>query len=176
MTDYMTYGTGDWPMRTFLPAIHNEPSVTTQGNGEMNERAALFAQAWLSLLPHERLFLMRYDSRLAQAAQDHAEYLAQRTGDELSQSMHRGEGGSYSNGRVLASGYHLPEYYSPNANNVESCSRDDRDPSTVAIALANHEPHRSHMLGLPGFEDRTVWAVGNAADDWVFLACPPERS
>lgn len=142
----------------------------------MNARATAFAEAWIALLPEARRNIMRFDSRLAACAQAHAEYLAQRTGDELLQSMHIGEGGSHSNGRVIESGYKLPPEYSPLANNVESCARDSRDPATVAVSLANHEPHRQHMLGEIGFTDRTVWAVGNCKDDWVFLACPPPEA
>lgn len=163
--------------KTFLPAIHSNAPVT--GQGEMDARAEAFAEAWLALLPEARRNIMRFDSRLAACAQSHAEYLAQRTGDELLQSMHRGEGGSYPNSRVIAAGYMLPSGpngYDPFKNNVESCARDSRDSATVAVSLANHEPHRQHMLGLPGFEDRTVWGIGVSGDDWVFLACPPEPS
>lgn len=161
-------------MRQFLPFIANGETVYPMG---MSERAATFADAWLALLPPARLAIMRFDSRLAQCATEHAEYLAQRTGDQLLVSMHRGRDGSYSNQRVLETGYRLPSGengYQPNANNVESCARDGRDPATVAVSLAGHEPHRSHMLGLPGFEDRVVWGIGNCEADWVFLACPEE--
>lgn len=160
--------------QVFLPQVLGNATVAAQGEHTMSPRAQAFADAWLSLLSPERRTLMRYDSRLAMCAQMHAQYLAQRTGDQLLQSMHIGLLGSYSNWRVVASGYDLPSEYSPFKNNVESCARDSDDPAAVAVRLAGHEPHRSHMLGINGFEDRTVWAVGNAADDWVFLACPPE--
>lgn len=160
-------------MNTFLPSVYGNAIITGEGNEYgLTARAYQFAMAWLSLLPIERRSMMRCDSRLVEAAQKHAEYLDRRQGDELLQSMHRGEGGSYSNQRVIEAGYKLPKGYSPFANNVESCARDHRDPATVAISLAGHEPHRSHMLGLPGFEDRVVWGVGNAANDYVFIAAP----
>lgn len=162
------------PRVYYLPGVYNE-SDAISGQGEpMDARATAFAQAWLSLLPPARLSLMRFDSRLAECARLHAEYLHSRTGDALNQSMHVGRGGSMPNGRVIASGYALPREYSPLKNNVESCCRDGRDPAIAARSLAEHEPHKSHMLGLVGFEDRVVWAVANAGDDWVFIAAPPE--
>lgn len=163
-------------MKVYLPQVLGNATVTVEGEVWMNERAEAFADAWFALLPKARQAIMRFDSRLAQCAQAHAEYLAQRTGDQLLQSMHRGEGGSYSNQRVIEAGYKLPKGYSPFSNNIESCARDHRDPATAAVSLANHEPHRQHMLGLPGFEDRTVWGVGNAANDYVFIAAPEESA
>lgn len=159
-----------------LPAIHSNAPVA---GPRMSPNAQSFADAWLALLPPERRALMRYDSRLAVCAQAHAEYLAQRTGDELLQSMHIGEGESHSNGRVLAVGYRLPSGpngYSPEKNNVESCARNGDDPAQVAVSLAAHPSHHDHMYGLNGFSDRVVWGVGCAGDDYVFLACPAEAT
>lgn len=153
-----------------LPAIHNDPSVTTQG--DLSPNAQLFAQAWMTLLG-KRADIMIYDSRLAQCAQDHAEYLCKRTGDELLQSMHRGNGGSYPNDRVLDAGYRLPRGYDRGANNVESCARDGGDPATVLVTLAGHETHYAHMHCVNGFEWHIYWGVGNCGDDYVALTAPP---
>lgn len=161
-------------MKTLLPAIHNEPSVATQGEVWMNERAAAFADAWLSLLSRERLSLMRYDSRLAMCAQDHAEYLDSRTGLQLLESMHLGKFGTLSNERAIAAGYELPDAYRPHANNIESCSRDSRDPATVLLALAAHETHYAHMHCVNGFELHLFYGVGNCNDDWVAITAPME--
>lgn len=163
-------------MNLYLPDIHGNINVTIEGEGEMNDRAQAFANAWFALLPPERQKLMRYDYRLGAAAQAHAIYLSNRVGDQLLQSMHVGIGGSMPNGRVRAMGYRLPKEYAENKNNVESCARDGRDPATVAVSLANHEPHKSHMLGIDGFSDRTVWGCGSAGFDYVIVICPPEES
>lgn len=162
-------------MKTHLPFVANEPSVTTQGNEYgLTARAYLFAMAWLQLLSDERRALLQFDERLVRAAQEHAEYLDSRTGLQLLESMHLGRDGSWSNGRVMEAGYRLPRGYSSVKNNVESCSRDSDEPANVALRLAGHEPHRSHMLGLDGFVDRVVWGIGNAGDDYVFIAAPME--
>lgn len=160
---------------TYLPQVYGQAAIAGQGEPHrMNGAALAFAVAWLGLL-HERRALMRCDSRLVAAAQLHAGYLNSRTGDALQMSMHRGEGGSFANERVLASGYRLPSYYEAQANNVESCARNGADPATVAITLAAHEGHRQHMLGLDGFEGHVVWGVGCAGADYVCLVCPEER-
>lgn len=158
----------------YLPQVYANDAIAGQGEPHLMNAAALaFAVAWLGLLG-ERRARMRCDSRLVAAAQLHADYLAQRTGDALQMSMHRGEGGSFANERVAASGYRLPANYDAQANNVESCARNGADPATVAITLAAHEGHRQHMLGLGGFEGHVVWGCGAAGDDYVILICPEE--
>lgn len=107
----------------------------------MTSAARAFAAAWLAL-HGERAARMRVDARLVQAAQDHAEYLASRTGDQLKQSMHRGRGGSYSNQRVAATGYRLPSHWQLDANYVESCRRGYGEPGEQARKLAAHDTHR----------------------------------
>jgi len=123
----------------------------------------------------DRAAIMHSDKRLRACAQAHAEYLASRTGGELLQSMHIGEGGSYSNGRVLACGYQLPSDYSPTKNNVESCAYDDGSPQEVLQGLLNSPAHRDHLLGLNGFSDRVVYGIGHSGSYWVILICPKEE-
>lgn len=161
--------------QVYLPQVHGTLSLAGEGEQQlMPSRAIAFALAWLGLLG-ERRELMDFDHRLAEAAQLHAAYLDSRTGDQLLLSMHRGRSGSYANERVWASGYRLPEDWNPQANMVESCARDGRDPATAAVSLAAHEGHRQHMLGENGFVDHVVWGVGCAGDDYVCVICPPEQ-
>lgn len=150
---------------TYVPYIAN--------NALAHAKAAEFELEWLATLG-ARAKLMRPDNRLMRCAADHAAYLASRMGDQLLQSMHVGEGGSYSNGRVLASGYKLPSAYSPLRNNVESCARDAGGPDAALAGLLASPAHHDHLMGIGGFSDRVVYGIGQSGDDWVVLICPVE--
>lgn len=159
-------------MKTFLVAIHNEQAAPAG----QSDPAAEFVRLWLEALPPERRAIVRRDDRLMACALLHANYLHSRTGAELLQSMHRGVGGSYSNGRVLVCGYRLPPEYRPDANNVESCARDAGGPQAALDGLLASPAHRPHLLGEVGFSDRVVWGIGQAGDDYVVLICPEEAA
>lgn len=156
--------------KTYLPSIHNEQPIAAQSVGEA---VATFIRVWMALLG-ERAKVMRPNDILMRVAQEHANYLDGRVGDQLKQSMHIGINGSYPNDRVLDAGYRLPIEYRRGINNVESCARDPRDPATVLVELANHDAHRNHMLCINGFESHIYYGVGNAGDDYVAITCPPE--
>lgn len=153
---------------TRLPSIHNEQPIAAQ-----TDAVATFIRVWMALLG-ERAKVMHPNEILMRVAQEHANYLDSRVGDQLKQSMHIGINGSYPNDRVLDAGYRLPDGYRRHVNNVESCARDGRDPATVLIELANHDAHRNHMLCINGFESHVFYGVGNSGADWVCITAPPE--
>lgn len=156
--------------KTYLPSIHNEQPIAAQ-----SDAVATFIRVWMALLG-ERAKVMRPHDILMRVAQEHANYLDSRTGDQLQQSMHVGRNNSMPNDRVLDAGYVLPEKYYRGVNNVESCARDPRDPAIVLVELANHDAHYNHLHCVNGFESHTVYGVANVGDDWVVLVCPPEAT
>ncbi len=90
--------------RTFLPRVAQPQAVG--GVGSADSPLDVFVGAWLALLG-ERAKAMRYDARLAAAAQQQAEWLAVH---DFADDPHVGANGSTANERVAATGYRLPEW------------------------------------------------------------------
>lgn len=155
--------------RHFLPRIVQAQAVA--GVGEPDSPLDVFVAAWLALLG-ERAATMRYDARLAHAAQGQAEYLASRA--DTSQSMHIGRYGSTANERVAWAGYSLPEHWPARGNQVESATRSWDAPDEAARDLANHDTHRDHVLGIGWFAGHTVWGCGWSETYYVLVSCPIE--
>jgi len=156
--------------RHFLPRIAQAHAIA--GEGSADSPLAVFAAAWLSLLG-ERAANMRYDVRLAQAAQAQAEWLA---ANDFAGDPHAGAGGSTANERVRAAGYRLPSYWPVRGNQVESVTRSWDAPDEAARDLAAHAGHRDHMLSIGWFAGHTVWGVGHSATYYVVVTAPPMES
>ena len=152
----------------YLPRI-SQPHVGAVG--EPDSPLDVFTAAWLSLLG-ERASLMRYDARLAQAAQTQADWLA---AHDFASDPHVGAGGSTANERVRATGYRLPSYWPARGNQVESVTRSWDAPDEAARDLAAHGPHRDHVLVQGWFAGHTVWGVGHSATYYVLVTAPPEE-
>lgn len=170
------------PYRLFLPSVFGNEQVTgTEGNPMgLNPKAIAAAEAWFNLQGEARSNIT-FDERLNRAAQKHAEYLNQRTPEDIAaradvkNASHYGLNWDLANERVLNEGYSLPSNFLPDKNNVESISRSWKEPAVVVVELAAHESHEAHMLGLYSFATQTVFGVGCAGEDYVFLRCPPEE-
>jgi len=151
----------------YLPRIA-QPHVGAVG--EADSPLDVFVAAWLSLLG-ERAATMRYDARLAQAAQQQADWLA---ANDFDDDPHVGVGGSTANERVRAAGYRLPQWWPAKGNQVESTTRSWDAPDEAARDLAAHGAHRDHMLAQGWFVQHTVWGVGQAATYYVLVSAPEE--
>lgn len=149
-------------MQTYLPTVHGNPDVTP---------ARQFAAAWMLALG-ERAKIMTRDDRLTKCAGDHADYLAQRQGAEIQQSMHIGSGGSLPDQRVRTAGYALPDHW--HSNHVESCATHTGGPQAALDMLLDSPGHRAHLLGIGGFEGHRVWGVGNERSYYVVICAPGE--
>lgn len=156
--------------RHFLPRIAQ--SHVAAGEGSADSPLAVFTAAWLSLLG-ERAATMRYDSRLAQAAQQQAAWLA---AYDFADDAHDGAEGSTANERVRASGYTLPSYWPARGNQVESVTRSWDAPDEAARDLASHDTHRDHVLVQGWFSQHTVWGIGHSATYYVLVTAPIEES
>lgn len=154
--------------RHFLPRIAQAHAVA--GEGSADSPLAVFVAAWLALLG-ERAATMRYDARLAQAAQQQAEWLAVH---DFADDPHVGAGGSSANERVRAAGYRLPSYWPARGNQVESVTRSWDAPDEAARDLAAHDAHRDHVLGLGWFAGHTVWGCGWQETYYVLISAPEE--
>jgi hypothetical protein len=154
---------GDVVKRTFLPSVHG------------SDKTQAFVDAWLQRLG-ARANLMRPDVRLMRAAGLHAEFLAS-LGDDLDGSAHFA-GGSSPNARVRAQGYRLPDFYPNDNNNCESWARNWEGPDNAVERLFLSEWHRPMMAGERVndwfWEPQVVYGVGQAGNDYIVLACPPE--
>jgi hypothetical protein len=163
----------------YLPQIHGNATVTTQG--DLSPNAQLFAQAWMQLLG-KRAAIMVMSDTLNRCAFLHATYLDSRTEAEIAErahianAMHYGRDWSTANERVRLAGYLLSDNYPIQGNNVESCSRSSKDPATVLAELAAHEAHREHMLGTGGFVWQVVWGCACVGNDYVALTAMPEAT
>lgn len=160
-----------------LPQVFGNAPVTGQ-SPRMSPNALAFVVAWMERLG-DRAAIMRVDERLVRAAQDHAEYLANRV--DTQPSMHIGRNVSTPNMRVRAAGYALLGWHL-DGNTVESCTRTwanlDEDMLEVVTSLMAHEAHREHMNGLNWYSGHTVYGVGAASEPsgstyFVVDACPP---
>jgi hypothetical protein len=161
----------EFPYHNWLPIISKpEPRIDICG---MNSKASTFATLWLRVLG-DRRSRMRCDSRLVRAAQKHAEYLSSRTGDQLLQSMHIGRNGSSSNQRARTEGYHLPDYYPVDANNIESCTRTSDKAQDALNNLLNSPHHYDHITGQGWYADHIVYGFGFSGNDWVIVIAPSE--
>jgi len=140
------------------------------GEGSADSTLAVFTAAWLALYG-DRASLMRYDSRLAQAAQTQADWLAI---NDFADDPHAGAGGSTANERVRAAGYTLPSYWPARGNQVESVTRSWDAPDEAARDLAAHAGHRDHMLSIGWFAGHTVWGIGQSATYYVLVTAPEE--
>lgn len=140
----------------------------------MNGGAARFAALWMALLD-ERAKLMHCDKRLVICAQNHANYLIGRRGDQLQQSMHVGLGGTMPNKRARQAGYVLPDWYADEDNNIECCYRGQPEPSEALTSLMNSDHHRPALMGEGFWEDAVFYGVGTVGTDFVVLVCPAER-
>jgi hypothetical protein len=153
----------------WLPSVHGE------GIGGTNDNALAFTDAWLQRLG-ARATLMRPDVRLMRAAGLHAEFLAS-LGDDIGGSAHFA-GGSSPNRRVRAQGYRLPDFYPNDNNNCESWARNWVGPHDALERLFLSEWHRPMMAGERindwFWEPQVVYGVGQAGNDYIVLACPPE--
>ena len=130
---------------------------------------AMFTSAWLGLYG-ERAKDMRYDARLAKAAQTQAEWLAV---NDFVEDPHIGANGSTANQRVRAAGYPLPRWYG-NGNTVESVTRSWDAPDEAATDLAAHAAHHDHMLSIGWFATHTVYGIGHADTYYVVVTAPSE--
>lgn len=153
--------------RTFLPRVAQPHTVGSAGSAD--SPLDVFTAAWLALLG-ERAATMRYDARLAHAAQEQAEYLASRA--DTSASMHIGRYGSTANERVAWAGYSLPEHWPARGNQVESVTRSWDAPDEAARDLAAHAAHHDHVLGIGFWEASTVYGVGQRATYYVLVTAP----
>lgn len=161
--------------RQFLSFI-SPGTLPVSGTGDlcgMNGPASRFAALWLALMG-ERGKQMRCDERLVAVAQAHAEYLINRKGEELAQSMHIGRGGTTPNQRVRQGGYRLPEFHK-DGNTVECCLRGSADPPVALEQLLASDKHRPAMMGEDFWEPSIYFGVGQVGTDWVVLVCPPEE-
>lgn len=156
--------------RTFLPRIAQPHALA--GQSDIDSPLALFVAAWLALLG-DRAARMRYDVRLAQAAQAQADWLAV---NDFAGDPHAGANGSTANERVRAAGYRLPSYWPVRGNQVESVTRSWDAPDEAARDLAAHAGHRDHMLSLGWFAGHTVWGCGQSATYYVVVTAPPMGS
>ncbi len=154
--------------RHFLPRIAQAHAIA--GEGSADSPLAVFVAAWLALLG-ERAATMRYDVRLAQAAQAQADWLAV---NDFAGDPHAGANGSTANERVRAAGYRLPSYWPVRGNQVESVTRSWDDPAEAARDLAAHAGHRDHMLCQGWFAEHTVWGCGHSATYYVVVTAPEE--
>ena len=155
--------------RTFLPRVAQSHTVGVAGSA--GSPLDVFTAAWLSLLG-ERASRMRYDSRLAQAAQQQADWLAANDFDE--RDPHVGANGSTANQRVREAGYSLPEHWPARGNQVESVTRSWDAPDEAARDLAAHAAHHDHVLGLGWFAEHTQYGVGQAQTYYVLVTAPEE--
>jgi len=155
---------GRW--KTYFPRIAQPHAIA--GEGSADSPLALFTAAWLALYG-EREKVMRHDARLAEAAQQHAEYLAQRSDTNI--SMHIGRNGSTANQRVRDAGYPLPAWHG-NGNTVESVTRSWDAPDEAARDLAAHASHHDHMLSIGWFATHTAYGIGHAATYYVVVTAP----
>lgn len=105
-------------------------------------------------------------------AQDHADYLESRVGDERQVSMHIGRNGSTPDQRVRAWGYALPAHW--HSNHVESCATHTGGPLAALDILLESPGHRAHLMGEGGFAGHVCWGVGNARTYYVVLIVPEE--
>lgn len=156
---------GRW--KQYLPRIAQSHAVA--GEGSADSPLAVFTAAWLALYG-DRAARMRYDSRLAQAAQTQAEWLAV---NDFADDPHVGANGSTANERVRATGYPLPRWHG-NGNTVESVTRSWDDPAEAARDLAAHAGHRDHLLSIGWFAGHTVWGIGQSATYYVLVTAPEE--
>lgn len=152
--------------RTFLPRVAQSHTVGVAGDAD--SPLDVFTAAWLSLLG-DRAATMRYDARLAHAAQQQADWLAVNDFDE--RDPHVGAGGSTANQRVRAAGYPLPAWHG-NGNTVESVTRSWDAPDEAARDLAAHDTHHDHVLGLGWYAEHTVWGIGQRATYYVLVTAP----
>ena len=137
----------------------------------MKGEAATFAELWLRAMG-DRGEAMRCNEKLVQAAQNHADYLAER--DDNRVSMHVGRNGSTPNQRVRATGYRLPDAHGDN-NTVESACRTPRGPAQALRLLLDSKPHRAHLLREGFFAGHVAFGVGYAGPKWfVIVTAPPE--
>lgn len=154
---------------SYLPAIRSD-NVVAQGDCGMETNAARFAAWWLYRLGDKRDEMV-CDSRLVQAAQQQANWLAANDFDE--DDPHLGEGGSTPNQRVRATGYKLLDWHK-NGNTVESATRSWDEINEVVDDLMAHDTHHDHMW-LKGFwRNSTVYGVGNRGQYFVCVTAPPE--
>jgi len=156
---------GRW--KTYLPRIAQSHAIA--GAGSADSPLDVFTAAWLALLG-ERAATMRYDARLAHAAQQQADWLAANDFDE--RDPHVGANGSTANQRVRAAGYRLPEHWPARGNQVESVTRSWDAPDEAARDLADHIPHRDHVLGLGWYAEHTVWGCGWQETYYVLITAP----
>lgn len=154
--------------RHYLPRISQSHAIA--GEGSADSPLAVFTAAWLALLG-ERANAMRYDARLAAAAQGQADWLA---ANDFADDAHSGAGDSTANERVRATGYRLPSYWPARGNQVESVTRSWDAPDEAARDLAAHDTHRDHVLVQGWFAQHTVWGVGQAATYYVLVSAPEE--
>jgi len=159
---------GRW--KQFLPRVSQSHVVA--GEGSADSPLAVFTAAWLALYG-DRASLMRYDARLAAAAQGQADWLA---ANDFAADPHVGAGGSTANERVRAAGYRLPSYWPVRGNQVESVTRSWDAPDEAARDLAAHDAHRDHVLVQGWFAGHTVWGVGHSATYYVVVSAPPMES
>lgn len=154
-----------------LPLAYGN-AVTAQGDTRMTPAALAFAEVWLARLG-DRAARMVCDDRLVVCAQQHAEFLAERTPAEQRQSMHVGRGGTTPNQRVRMAGYRLLAWHG-NKNTVESCTRSwDALAETVDDLMASPS-HHDHLWGVGWYAEHTVWGIGAAAEYFVVVICPRE--
>lgn len=156
--------------RTFLPRIAQPHALA--GQSDADSPLAVFTAAWLALLG-DRASLMRYDARLAQAAQAQADWLA---ANDFADDPHVGANGSTANERVRASGYTLPSYWPVRGNQCESVTRSWDAPDEAARDLASHAAHHDHVLGLGWYAEHTQYGVGQAQTYYVLVTAPIEGS
>ena len=154
--------------RHFLPRIAQSHAIA--GEGSADSPLDVFVGAWLALLG-ERANAMRYDARLAAAAQEQADWLA---ANDFAADAHGGANGSTANERVRATGYRLPSYWPARGNQVESVTRSWDAPDEAARDLAAHDTHRDHVLGLGWFAGHTQYGVGHAQTYYVLVTAPEE--
>lgn len=152
---------------TYLPAIANEQPVAGQ-----SDDVAEFVRCWLQALG-DKAKQMRFDSRLAAAAQRQADWL--QAHDFTPGAPHLGENGITANERVSATGYRLPGWWPAKGNLVESATRSwDVDMAEIVGDLMNHATHYDHMHVINWYAQHTVYGVGVAGTYFVVVTAPPE--
>lgn len=163
--------------KTYLPSVFAGKRIST--GIIMSQGAYDFETVWLVALGDRRNLMIAH-AKLVFAAQDHAEFLDARTAEDIkalegiSHGSHRGRGGLWSNDRVRAAGYNLPEEYLPGNNNVESCARDPYGAQHALDGLLASKYHHDHVLGLGGFARDIFYGIGQKGNDYVLIACPSE--
>lgn len=128
--------------------------------------------------PLQRRLHCVWDSRLAYAAQAHAEDMVRR-----GYFSHTTPEGICSNGRVRAQGYKLPNGYPDSKNFVESIGGGYETVEAVWQGWLDSPDHRRHVLGETDFyAGQTNVGIGYAAQTnaplfdaaWVLLSAPDE--